>query len=64
MREKLKQIWKNILDKDYSEDTIAPIMSLLIKTNTPEETLNQIINITTNENQEQEVYRKLNQLKD
>ena len=41
MREKLKIVWKNILKKDYSEDTVAAIMHLLAKNNKPEETLDK-----------------------
>lgn len=59
MRKKLKEVWRNILTNDYSEDTIATIMYLLAKTNTPEKTLNQILEILKMNLKEEKTYQKL-----
>ena len=61
-RNKLKIVWRNILTKDYSEDTIVTIMALLAKTTTPQETLNQIIKIITQETTEKKIYQQLNKI--
>ena len=43
MRDQLKSVWRCILTKNYSEDTVATIMYLLAKTNTPEKNIKQSV---------------------
>ena len=62
MREQLKEVWRNILKKDYSEDTIATIMYLLIKTQTPEKTLNEVIKVLGKNLEEEKMYQELNNI--
>lgn len=62
MREKLKEVWRNILKKEYSEDTIAAIMSSLAHTNTPQETLDKVVEILNKEMTDEQVYQAICQL--
>ena len=62
MRERLKIVWKNLLTKNYSDDTIATSMYLLAKTTTPEETLNTIIDILEKNLDDEKTYHLLNKL--
>lgn len=62
MREQLKNVWRHILTKNYSEDTIATIMFLLANTNTPQKTLNEILEILNQKISDKEIYQKLNNL--
>ena len=62
MRDQLKSVWRCILTKNYSEDTVATIMYLLAKTNTPEKTLNKVLEILKQELSDEEIYQKLNKL--
>ena len=64
MRERLKIVWKNILTKNYSDDTVATIMYLLAKTTTPEETLNTIIDILEKNLDDEKTYQSLTKLID
>lgn len=62
MREKLKEVWRNILKKDYSEDTIATIMYLLTKTQNPEKTLNEIAELLEKDLEDEKTYQELNKI--